>query len=177
MQILLQVSVWAFVEQKHESNRKGNGSFNPPCKINQSRISSGWQWQENKDNWMENKEEVIKGLFKNKPWTSVWLTWMLILTKLAVNAMRSGCSRAQKEGAVWAGSTQKQTESFLKQSKPMVPFCLKFLSSCNQPLLFDTIQKQEQLPFSHFWSHCSSALASLAQNANEVAVNKIISWC
>lgn len=166
----------AFVEQEHDSNRKGNGSFNPPCKINQSRISSAWQWQENKDNWMENKEEVIKGLFKNKSWTSVWLTWMLTLTKLAVNATRSGCSRAQKEGAVWAGSTQKQTERFLKQSKPMVPFCLKFLSSCNQPLLFDTIQKRELL-FSHFWSRCSSALASLAQNAKEVAVNKIISWC
>lgn len=33
----------ASVEKEHESNMKGNRSFNLRCKINQSRISSGWQ--------------------------------------------------------------------------------------------------------------------------------------
>lgn len=62
---------------------------------------------------------------------------------------------------------------FLKQLKLMVPFGLKFLSLCNQPLLFDTVQKQEQLAFSCLWRHCGSVvLGILAQNAIQVAEKK-----
>lgn len=98
---------------------------------------------------------------------------MLTLTKSAVNKMRSGCT----EGRYSLSRLYPKTDRKISKSKLMVPFCLKFLSSFNQPLLFGTILKQEQLPFSHLWNNCSSALATLAPNAKEAAENKIISWC